>query len=231
MHYCTCCVQVYASIGTPEQWAGECSDSTADGVQIESIVQSKQRSFTNCGVELVLNNEDSSLESTRITSGVTAALTPSEASLDHNPVETSDGKLSCVGNSPSRIESDVFHDVTNLALGDECVLAVYTTSTRMLIDIEINNVPARALVDTGATLSCVSTDFLSKCNLNNVSINLVKSANPVVVKVADARTYRSLASIDNATIKFKGNVGLNVTLHTMPLPNKIDVLLGTDFLS
>ena len=231
MHYCTCCVQVYTSIGTPEQWAGECSDSTADGVQIESIVQSKQRSFTNCGVELVLNNEDSSLGSTRITSGVTAALTPSEASLDHNPVETSDDKLSCVGNSPSRIESDVFHDVTNLALGDECVLAVYTTSTRMLIDIEINNVPARALVDTGATLSCVSTDFLNKCNLNNVSINLVKSANPVVVKVADARTYRSLASIDNATIKFKGNVGLNVTLHTMPLPNKIDVLLGTDFLS
>ena len=54
MHYCTCCVQVYTSIGTPEQWAGECSDSTADGVQIESIVQSKQRSYANCGVELVL---------------------------------------------------------------------------------------------------------------------------------------------------------------------------------
>ena len=110
-------------------------------------------------------------------------------------------------------------------------MAVFTASTRMLVDIMINNVPARALIDTGATLSCISTDFIDKCNHNNVSIKTSFTADPVVVRVADDRVYRSLASVENAKIKFVGNVGLSVSLHTMPLPNKIDVLLGTDFLS
>lgn len=50
------------------------------------------------------------------------------------------------------------------------------------------------------------------------------------VRVADSRTYRSLTSIGNAVVRF-GEANLSATFTALPLPNKIDLLLGTDFLS
>ena len=40
-----------------------------------------------------------------------------------------------------------------------CLVA---STTQMFVDITIDGVPARALFDTGATLSCISIDFLSR---------------------------------------------------------------------
>ena len=128
-----------------------------------------------------------------------------------------------------------FVDVTGMEPGVEnslcfeshCLSSV-TSSTRMFVDVSVNGVPARALFDTGATLSCVSTDFLSRWDGSN-SLNTV-FCDPVVIKVADNRTYRSLSNVEDARLKVGGK-SMRINLRTMPLPNKIDVLLGTDFMN
>ena len=104
-----------------------------------------------------------------------------------------------------------------------------TASTRMFADVTVNGVPARALFDTGSTLSCISTDFLSRWSGSD-SLSTVVS-DPVEIKVADNRSYRSLASVKDASICFENKEGLRVDMCTMSLPNKIDILLGTDFMN
>ena len=119
-------------------------------------------------------------------------------------------------------------EVTDIRSVGECLVAI-TTSPRMLVDVTVEGVPARALVDTGATLSCVSIDFIDRCYSNRCGLK-VNSSEPVVVKVADDRAYRSMGSVEGAKLTFNGREGLECKLFTMPLPNKIDIILGTDFL-
>lgn len=107
----------------------------------------------------------------------------------------------------------------------EVLVCLQATSTKMLVDVEVNGVPARALIDTGATLSCVNRDFINRHHDINTTMS-----DPVDIRVADSRVHRSMSSIRDAAIHF-GGAPLSINLVTLPLPNKIDVLLGTDFLS
>jgi hypothetical protein len=53
---------------------------------------------------------------------------------------------------------------------------------------------------------------------------------PINITVADNRSYTSLSTVHGAAVTFKSGEEFGATFVTMPLPNKIDILLGTDFL-
>lgn len=127
------------------------------------------------------------------------------------------------------VEGDIGWSSSKCLDTDHSVLSV-SLGTRMYVNVILNGVQARALVDTGATLSCISTDFLSRYK-NNTDFN-VKEMTPLSIKVADNSTYRSLSSVEGASIHFQDDdESFKVRFVSMPLPNKVDALLGTDFLN
>ena len=84
----------------------------------------------------------------------------------------------------------------------------------------------RSLVDSGATLSFVSEEFLKK--KLNPRPKLVDSN--VEIILGNGEQAESKGMIKNAQIYLKG-VGLDIELHVLPLPSTIDVILGTLFLA
>lgn len=105
-----------------------------------------------------------------------------------------------------------------------CTLA---SANQMVIDCKIQGHPARCLIDTGATISCVSVDFVHR-NLDQSDLS--KSREPLSITVADGSSFQSTSSLNAASLNIH-SVEYNVDLHYMPLPPKIDALIGTDFLS
>lgn len=105
-----------------------------------------------------------------------------------------------------------------------CILA---SANQMIVNCEIQGHPARCLIDTGATISCVSVDFVHR-SLDQSQLSTSRS--PLPITVADGSCYQSTSCLNAAKLTIHSKDFI-VDLHSMPLPPKIDALLGTNFLS
>ena len=97
----------------------------------------------------------------------------------------------------------------------------------MIVDCHIQGQPARCLIDTGATMSCVSADFIRR-NVRTSNMSTLRQS--VNITVADGSTCKSASCLRAANLRIH-SAEYSIDLHEMPLPPKIDALLGTDFLS
>ena len=109
------------------------------------------------------------------------------------------------------------------------VLSLRMEGNRLLVTAELNGVQSRILLDSGATISCLSAEFVAR---NPASIGRHVTTGCVTpIEVADSRSVRSSSSMQGPQIRFPGQLDTTaVPLHIMPLPNKIDVILGVDWL-
>ena len=110
------------------------------------------------------------------------------------------------------------------------VLSLRMNSNRLLIELEINGIRARVLLDTGATLSCVSGEFAAK-HPASIGSQTVLCTTVTPIEVADSRSVRCLSTLSAPVLAVPdGGSCVPVALHVMPLPNKIDAILGVDWL-
>ena len=131
---------------------------------------------------------------------------------------------------PSLVHDCLHHDQhTNRHFFRHRVLSLRMEGNRLLVTAELNGVQSRVLLDSGATISCLSAEFVAR---NPASIGRHVTTGCVTpIEVADSRSARSSSSIQGPQIRFPGQLDTKaVPLHVMPLPNKIDVILGVDWL-
>ena len=110
------------------------------------------------------------------------------------------------------------------------VLSLRMTGNRLLIELEINGIRARVLLDSGATLSCLSNEFAQR-HPASIGLQTVRCTTVTPIEVADSRSIRCLSTLTAPVLTIPGGGScVPVSLHVMPLPNKIDVILGVDWL-
>ena len=113
---------------------------------------------------------------------------------------------------------------------DHRVLSLRMKGNRLLIELEINGIRARVLLDTGATLSCLSSEFARR-HPASIGSKTVRCTTVTPIEVADSRSVRCLSTLTAPVLTIPdGDSCVPATLHVMPLPNKIDAILGVDWL-
>ena len=129
------------------------------------------------------------------------------------------------------VSTYLHHDqATSDAFFKHRVLSLKMRGNRLLVIAEVNGIPTRILLDTGATISCVSAEFVAR-HPASLQSQLRDSGVIVPIEVADSRSVRSLSSLPGPTICFPGQTDtVSVPLHLLSLPNKVDVILGVDWL-
>ena len=130
------------------------------------------------------------------------------------------------------VRDSLWHDQGTPALPSfkHRILSLRMSGNRLLVQLDINGIAARCLLDTGATLSCVSSDFAARhpASLGSRTV-LAHTVTPV--EVADSRSVRCLSTLPEPLFSLpNGDRCQTVALHVMQLPNKIDCILGVDWL-
>ena len=123
----------------------------------------------------------------------------------------------------------VGQSTTAASCGGHRVFSILLSPSRMMLTGQLGAKTIRVLVDTGATLSAISSEWLTRNP--TVCADMVESAVNVPVELADSRTVQVSRAIRDAPVCLgPSDEHRSVDLHVMPLPTRCDVLLGTDFL-
>ena len=81
------------------------------------------------------------------------------------------------------------------------IVSLAIDKTRLLVAVLVNGVPARALVDTGASISAVSTEYLSHLSPSAaLRLRPTTAGVGLPIRVANDQLYTSLSTVDDATI-------------------------------
>ena len=129
------------------------------------------------------------------------------------------------------VRDSLWHDChTSTTFFKHRILSLRMSGNRLLVQLDINGITARCLLDSGATLSCVSGDFAARhpASLGSRTV-LANTVTPV--EVADSRSVRCLSTLPEPCLSLpSGDRCQPVALHVMQLPSKIDCILGVDWL-
>ena len=121
---------------------------------------------------------------------------------------------SCCRSNISSIQGNSSNSTPNLfAIGD--------FSSKVILTASVNRIPAQALCDTGATLTCVSEKFAKQNNLDIENCNQK-------VKLA-AKFYVNITGYVIINLKIKGHTYRSVRLAVLPDMVQ-DVIVGTDLM-
>eukprot|EP00038_Savillea_parva_P027930 m.62319 g.62319 ORF g.62319 m.62319 type:complete len:478 (-) comp8079_c0_seq1:308-1741(-) len=106
-------------------------------------------------------------------------------------------------------------------------ISLMLDATHMLTQVEVNGAPARALVDTGATVGAVSSHWLARLDPTvRAAVADRLAASDVSIAVGDGHMSASLGTLPSATLTLADKT-ITSTLQVLALPSGIDLILST----